>query len=96
MTCCIRDVKETAKLVDNVFKRIKELDKLFTRPRNFTNLSKEEQKIIDTCLSSNNLLLEARDILYKLKNRMQNKGGKDSDEDGEEFKINNREEEVGW
>jgi hypothetical protein len=42
MTYYIRDIKETAKLVNNVFKRIKELDKLFTRLGNFTNLFKEE------------------------------------------------------
>jgi len=27
---------------------------------------------------------------------MQNEGGEDSDEDGEEFEIDNGEEEVGW
>ena len=37
-----------------------------------------------------------KQILYRLKNGMQNEGGEDSDEDGEEFEIDNGEEEVGW
>jgi ribosome assembly protein YihI (activator of Der GTPase) len=85
MTVCIRDVKDIAKLVDDVFNRIGELDKLFTRLGNFTNLSVEEQKNIDACLEGSDLLSEAGNILHTLKNGMQNEGGVDSDEEGGEF-----------
>jgi hypothetical protein len=84
MTVCIRDVKDIAKLVDDVFNRIGELDKV-TRLGNFTNLSVEEQKNIDACLEGSDLLSEAGNILHMLKNGMQNEGGVDSDEEGGEF-----------
>ena len=86
MTYGIQDAKKALKLVEDVVGRIEKLDNLFARlgPAIFINLSIEEKRTIDASLEGNDLLSAVILILDDLKNIMQEAGGEDSEDDGDD------------